>query len=290
MSAETDILLETLDLETIELNLFRGRSPQTGWQRVFGGQVVAQALVAAARTVKDLPIHSLHGYFLIGGDPSVPILYEVDRIRDGRSYVTRRVVAIQHGRAIFSMSASFHAPEEGYDHQFPMPEVPAPEDLPGAAELRERYREDTPETVRKFLERRRSLELRPVDFRHYISSDSLPPQQNVWFRAAEALPDDPMIHAAVLAYASDMTLLDTALFAHGKSVFDTDMSLASLDHAIWFHRPAAADDWMLYAQDSPSASGGRGFTRGSIYSRSGILVASTSQEGVIRRRMVTEKL
>jgi acyl-CoA thioesterase-2 len=288
MSAETDILLETLDLEPLEANLYRGRSPQVGWQRVFGGQVVAQALVAAARTVPDTPIHSLHGYFLIGGDPKIPIIYEVDRIRDGRSYVTRRVVAIQHGKAIFSMSASFHRPEDGYDHQFPMPEVPGPDDLPTQEELRDIYRHDTPETVRKFLERRRALEMRPVDFRHYISADSLPPHQNIWFRAAEALPDDPIVHAAVLAYASDMTLLDTALFAHGKSVFDPDMALASLDHAIWFHRPLKADDWMLYAQDSPTASGGRGYTRGSIYSRSGVLVASTSQEGMIRRKFVTE--
>lgn len=289
MRDTTEMLLKTLDLEQLEVNLFRGVSPQVGWQRVFGGQVVAQALVAAARTVSDeTPIHSLHGYFLIGGDPKIPIIYEVDRIRDGRSYVTRRVSAIQHGRAIFSMSASFHAAEEGFDHQFAMPDVPMPEDLPDHKELRDQYRENTPETVRRFLERRRALDMRPVDFRHYISSDSLPPHQNIWFRAAEALHDDPLIHAAILAYASDMTLLDTALFAHGKSVFDPDLALASLDHAIWFHRPVRADDWLLYSQDSPTASGGRGFTRGSIYSRSGILVASTAQEGVIRRKFAKE--
>ncbi len=289
MRDTTEVLLKTLDLEQLEVNLFRGLSPQVGWQRVFGGQVVAQALVAAAKTVSDeTPIHSLHGYFLIGGDPKIPIIYEVDRIRDGRSYVTRRVNAIQHGRAIFSMSASFHAAEEGYDHQFGMPDVPMPEDLPDHKELRDQYRENTPETVRKFLERRRALEMRPVDFRHYISSDSLPPHQNIWFRAADALPGDPLIHAAILAYASDMTLLDTALFAHGKSVFDPDLALASLDHAIWFHRPVKADDWLLYSQDSPTTSGGRGFTRGSIYSRNGILVASTAQEGVIRRKFAKE--
>lgn len=289
MRDTTEMLLKTLDLEQLEVNLFRGLSPQVGWQRVFGGQVVAQALVAAAKTVSDeTPVHSLHGYFLIGGDPKVPIIYEVDRIRDGRSYVTRRVNAIQHGRAIFSMSASFHAAEEGYDHQFAMPDVPMPEDLPDNKELRDQYRENTPDTVRKFLERRRALEMRPVDFRHYISSDSLPPHQNIWFRAADTLPDEPLIHAAVLAYASDMTLLDTALFAHGKSVFDPDLALASLDHAIWFHRPVKADEWLLYSQDSPTTSGGRGFTRGSIYSRSGILVASTAQEGVIRRKFAKE--
>lgn len=289
MRDTTEMLLKTLDLEQLEVNLFRGLSPQVGWQRVFGGQVVAQALIAAAKTVSDeTPIHSLHGYFLIGGDPKIPIIYEVDRIRDGRSYVTRRVNAIQHGRAIFSMSASFHAAEEGYDHQFAMPDVPMPEDLPDQQGLRDQYRENTPETVRKFLERRRALEMRPVDFRHYISSDSLPPHQNIWFRAADTLPDEPLIHAAVLAYASDMTLLDTALFAHGKSVFDPDMALASLDHAIWFHRPVKADDWLLYSQDSPTTGGGRGFTRGSIYSRNGILVASTAQEGVIRRKFAKE--
>ena len=291
MTIETDALLETLDLEQLEVNLFRGRSPQVGWQRVFGGQVVAQALVAATRTVDRLPAHSLHGYFLIAGDPAVPIIFEVDRIRDGRSYVTRRVVAIQHGRPIFTMAASFHASEAGsLDHQFEMPDVPQPEALPSHAELKETFRDGAPDTVRRYLDRQRALELRPVDFRHYVTRDTLPPVQNVWLRAMGKLPDDPAIHAAILAYASDMTLLDTALFAHGTSVFDPDMQLASLDHAVWFHRPLRVDEWLLYAQDSPSAFGGRGFNRGSIYSQSGLLVASTSQEGVTRRKKAAETL
>ncbi len=291
MTTEIDTLLATLDLEQLEVNLFRGRSPQVGWQRVFGGQVVAQALVAATRTVGNLPAHSLHGYFLIGGDPNVPIIFEVDRIRDGRSYVTRRVVAIQHGKAIFSMSASFHAPEESsLDHQVPMPDVPMPETLPSQTDLLQRHTDHAPEAMKRFLERQRALELRPADLRHYVTHDALPPVQNIWLRSRSALPDDPAIHAAVLAYASDMTLLDTALFAHGKSVFDQDLQLASLDHSIWFHRPFRVDDWLLYAQDSPSAFGGRGFTRGSIYSQSGVLVASTAQEGVVRRKKVVETL
>lgn len=291
MTTEIETLLETLDLEQLEVNLFRGRSPQVGWQRVFGGQVVAQALVAATRTVEHLPAHSLHGYFLIGGDPGVPIIFEVDRIRDGRSYVTRRVVAIQHGRAIFSMSASFHVPEDNsLDHQFTMPDVPQPEALPSQAELKETLSDRAPDAVKRYWERQRALELRPVDFRHYVTRENLPPMQNVWFKATGPLPDDPAIHAAILAYASDMTLLDTALFAHGKSVFDRDLQLASLDHAIWFHRPLRVDDWLLYAQDSPSAFGGRGFNRGSIYSQSGVLVASTSQEGVTRRKKAAETL
>ena len=291
MTTEIDTLLETLDLEQLEVNLFRGRSPQVGWQRVFGGQVVAQALVAATRTVDHLPVHSLHGYFLVGGDPSIPIIFEVDRIRDGRSYVTRRVVAIQHGRPIFSMAASFHAPEDNsLEHQFEMPDVPQPEALPSHAELKDSLQDKAPDAVMRYWERQRALELRPVDMRHYLTSESLPPLQNVWLRATGSVPDDPAIHAAILAYASDMTLLDTALFAHGKSVFDKDLQLASLDHAIWFHRPFRVDDWLLYAQDSPSAFGGRGFTRGSIYSQSGVLVASTSQEGVTRRKKAAETL
>ncbi len=282
MTAAIDTLLQTLDLEQLEVNLFRGRSPQVGWQRVFGGQVVGQALVAAARTVEGLPVHSLHANFLRAGDPLVPIIYNVDRIRDGRSYVTRRVVAVQHGAAIYAMSASFHRPEDGFEHQVAMPEVPMPDDLPGEDDMRAQFLDRAPLAVRRYWERDRPLELRPVDFRHYVTRERLPPRQNVWLRARGVLPDDPEIHSAVLAYASDMTLLDTALFAHGRSVFDPDMQLASLDHAIWFHRPFRADEWLLYSQDSPSASGGRGFTRGSLFSSAGVLVASTAQEGVTR--------
>lgn len=285
MSSAVDALLSILDLEPLEHNLFRGMSPQVGWQRVFGGQVIGQALVAASRTVpEDRSVHSLHAYFLRPGDPSVPIIYEVDRIRDGGSFTTRRVVAIQHGRAIYSMSASFQKMEEGLEHQSTMPDVPAPEDLPSEAELKEKFLAHAPEAVRRYWERERPIELRPVDLTHYFSRKKLVPAQNVWVRASASLPDDPRIHTCVLAYASDMTLLDTSLFAHGTSVFDTRLQVASLDHAMWFHRPFRADEWLLYVEDSPSSSGGRGFTRGSLYTRSGELVASVAQEGLIRVR------
>jgi acyl-CoA thioesterase-2 len=284
MPSAIETLLSILDLEPLEHNLFRGMSPQVGWQRVFGGQVIGQALVAAARTVEGRDAHSLHAYFMRPGDPSVPIIYEVDRIRDGKSFTTRRVVAIQHGEAIFSMSASFQIPETGLDHQVAMPKVPPPEDLPSEAELKAVFLKDAPESVRRYWERERPLELRPVDHRHYVSRERLDPAQQVWVRATGKLPDDPDIHRCVLAYASDMTLLDTALFAHGRAIFDRDLQAASLDHALWFHRPFRADEWLLYAEDSPSASGARGFTRGSLFSRDGRLIASVAQEGLIRLR------
>ncbi|MBL4786773.1 MAG: acyl-CoA thioesterase II [Cohaesibacteraceae bacterium] len=278
-------LLDTLDLEPLEKNLFRGQSPQYGWQRVFGGQVIGQALVAATRTVdEERSVHSLHGYFMRPGDPSVPIIYEVDRIRDGRSFATRRVVAIQHGHAIFSMSASFHVLEEGLSHQIDMPDVPGPNELPSEKVLKEKYLHSAAENVRAYWERERPIELRPVNMEHYISSKKLAPVQHVWFRATSQLPDQASIHQSVLAYASDMTLLDTSLFAHGKSVFSREMQVASLDHAMWFHRPFKADQWLLYAQDSPAASGSRGFNRGSIFTEAGELVASAVQEGLIRIR------
>ena len=279
-----ETLLATLDLEQLEENLYRGRSPQVGWQRVFGGQVIGQSLVAAARTVSGRMAHSLHAYFMREGDPAVPIIYEVDRIRDGKSFTTRRVVAIQHGQAIFSMNASFQVSEEGLDHQIAMPDAPPPESLPSEAELQAAYMHAAPEGVRLYWERPRPIELRPVDLRHFLSRDKLPPQQLVWVRATGRLPDDPEIHRCVLAYASDMTLLDTALFAHGRMVFDRDLQAASLDHAMWFHRDLRADEWMLYAADSPSASGARGFTRGSLFTRDGRLAASVAQEGLIRPR------
>jgi acyl-CoA thioesterase II len=279
-----ETLLQILDLEELERNLFRGLSPQVGWQRVFGGQVIGQALVAAARTVEGRTVHSLHCYFLRPGDPLVPILYEVDRIRDGNSFATRRVVAIQHGEAIFTMAASFQIEEPGLDHQIPMPDVPPPEKLPSEAELKEAYLHNAPDAVSKYWQRERPIELRPVDLRHYVSREPLEPSQFVWVRATHRLPDDPDIHRCVLAYASDMTLLDTSLFAHGRSIFDPDLQPASLDHAMWFHRPFRADEWLLYAEDSPSASGARGFTRGNLFTRDGRLVASVAQEGLIRVR------
>jgi acyl-CoA thioesterase II len=279
-----ETLLSILDLEQLEHNLFRGLSPQVGWQRVFGGQVIGQALVAAARTVEGRTVHSLHAYFMRPGDPAVPIIYEVDRIRDGHSFTTRRVVAIQHGAAIFTMSASFQIEEAGLDHQAKMPDVPPPEDLPSEAKLQAAYLHHAPEGVRRYWQRPRPIELRPVDLRHFLSRDALDPVQNVWVRTTGPLPGDPDIHRCVLAYASDMTLLDTALFAHGRMIFDPDLQAASLDHALWFHRPFRADQWLLYAEDSPSASGSRGLTRGSLFTREGVLVASVAQEGLIRVR------
>ena len=284
MANAIETLLSILDLEPLEHNLFRGRSPQVGWQRVFGGQVIGQALVAAARTVEGRASHSLHAYFMRPGDPSVPIIYEVDRIRDGKSFATRRVVAIQHGEAIFSMSASFQVEESGFDHQLPMPSVPPPEELPSESDLKALFVEKAPEPVRRYWERERPLELRPVDLRHYLSREPLEPVQQVWIRATGRLPDNPDIHRSVLAYASDMTLLDTSLFAHGRNIFDRDLQVASLDHALWFHRPFRIDEWLLYSEDSPSASGARGFSRGSLFSRDGRLIASVAQEGLIRQR------
>ena len=285
MSSAIADLVSILDLERIEDNIFRGSSPQVGWQRVFGGLVIAQALVAAARTVDGRPPHSLHAYFILPGDPSVPIVYDVDRIRDGRSFATRRCVAIQHGRAIFSLSASFQVAETGLEHSFDMPDVPDPETLPSEAEVIERFGPMMSEAVRRYFERERPIELRPVDLARYVArGKKLPAVQQVWVRAVAPLPDDPAIHRAVLAYLSDMTLLDTALIAHGKSVFDKTMQVASLDHALWFHRPFRADQWMLYAQDSPNANGARGLTRGSIYAQSGELIASVVQEGLMRDR------
>ncbi|MEO1250149.1 MAG: acyl-CoA thioesterase II, partial [Pseudomonadota bacterium] len=263
----------------------RGTSPQTGWQRVYGGQVIGQALVAAARTVIDRPVHSLHAYFLLGGDPSVPIIYEVDRIRDGKSFTTRRVVAIQHGRPIFSMSASFQAAEPGLEHQADMPQgIPGPDDLPSEEQMKALFIDKVPKPVKAYWERERPIEWRPVNLSRYMSREPLESIQHVWFKATDKLPDDPELHACTLAYASDMTLLDTALLAHGRTIFDSDLQVASLDHAMWFHRPFRADEWLLYAQDSPNGSGARGFNRGMIFDAAGNLVASTAQEGLIRQR------
>jgi len=278
-------LLDTLDLEQLEHDLYRGRSPQVGWQRVFGGQVIGQALVAAQRTVAvDRPVHSLHGYFMLPGDPSVPIVYEVDRIRDGKSFTTRRVVAIQHGKAIFSLSASFQVEEAGFDHQMAMPDAPPPEDLPGEEEMRAQHLKNAPDGIRRYWERERLIEIRPLSLKHYFSDEKLEPVQKVWVRATGAVPNERHLQAAVLAYMSDMTLLDTSLFAHGSSVFDRSLQAASLDHAMWFHRPCRLDDWLLYSADSPNASGARGFARGSLFTRDGQLIASVAQEGLIRKR------
>ena len=283
MTAAMDELLSILDLEQLEHNLYRGRSPKLDWQRIFGGQTIAQALVAAQRTVEpDRFVHSLHGYFMRPGDIRVPIVYEVDRIRDGGSFTTRRVLAIQHGQAIFSLEASFQVDEKGLEHQFALPDdVPPPEGLPTQRQLLERA-ERVPEAVRRFWARERPLELRPVNLQHYESRDKLPPRQNVWIRLAGPVPDDRALQSVLLAYLSDMTLLDTSTFAHGRGLFDPDIQAASLDHSMWFHRPHSLDGWLLYAQDSPSSSGSRGFSRGTLYARDGTLIASMAQEGLIR--------
>ncbi|MBZ9806631.1 MULTISPECIES: acyl-CoA thioesterase II [unclassified Mesorhizobium] len=283
MTAAMDELLRILDLERLEHNLYRGRSPQVEWQRVFGGQTIAQALVAAQRTVEpDRYVHSLHGYFMRPGDIKVPIIYEVDRIRDGGSFTTRRVLAIQHGNAIFSLEASFQIDEKGLEHQFALPDdVPPPEGLKTQRQLLEKA-DRVPEAVRRFWARERPLELRPVNLQHYESRDKLPPRQNVWIRLAGPVPDDRALQSVLLAYLSDMTLLDTSTFAHGRGLFDPDIQAASLDHSMWFHRPHSLDGWLLYAQDSPSSSGSRGFSRGTLYARDGTLIASMAQEGLIR--------
>ena len=278
-------LLATLDLEPLEDNLFRGARGNEGWQRVYGGQVLGQALMAAARTVDpSRPVHSLHGYFLLAGDPSRTIVYDVERIRDGGSFTTRRVKAIQHGRPIFSMSCSFHKAETGFDHQSPMPDVPPPEDLPNPKDIIGQLIEALPQSMRSYWSRERPIDMRVVDVSRYLTRDKKTPLQHIWIKANGRLPDDPAVHQAVLAYASDFTLLDTALIAHGKLLFDADVQLASLDHALWYHRPFRADEWLLYVQDSPNAYGARGFCRGSIFARDGTLMASVVQEGLMRQR------
>ncbi len=280
-------LVGLLELAPAGVGRFTGLSPAIGRSRVFGGLVVAQALVAMARTVAERPIHSLHAYFVLPGDPEEPIGYEVEDLRDGGSFTTRRCVARQHGRAIFTATASFHRPEpEAFDHAAPGPEAARPEDLPTPSDILSGRFGPLPPAVRAFFGRETTIELRPVDSSRFAPVGPGPSaaRQAVWMRAAGALPDDPVLHAAVLAYMSDLTLLDTALVAHGRTVFDADIQAASLDHAIWFHRPARADGWLLHAEDSPSASGGLGFSRGAVYDVSGRLVASTAQEGLIRRR------
>ena len=284
MAHSVDDLLGALDLERIELNIFRGLVPQVGRPRVFGGLVVAQALVAVSRTVEDRAPHSLHAYFILPGDPSQPIVYEVERVRDGRSFTTRRCVAIQSGRPIFDLVASFHKEEPGLEHQTAMPEAPDPDTLPSEADIEARYGALMPPALKAWFKGERAIELRPTDLSRYDRSRPPQPQQNVWIRAKQALPDDPALHRAVLAYASDLTLIDVTLAAHGRSLFEPDFSAASLDHAIWFHRPFRIDDWLLYTQDSPNTAGARGLARGLMFDRSGRLVATVMQEGLVRLR------
>jgi acyl-CoA thioesterase-2 len=275
-------LIQLLELEPLEVNLFRGRSPDEEQQRVFGGQVAAQALVAAGRTVDaDRPVNSLHAYFLRPGDPNVPIVYEVDRIRDGRSFTTRRVVAIQHGRAIFNLAASFQIVEPGPDHEMPMPDVPRPEDLPTFRERLEPHLERFSQDFIEWLGRERPIESRSVDDPKWITPGAREPTQNVWIRANGRLPDDPLLHACVVAYASDLSLLDTATLPHAIE-YDGNFQMASLDHAMWFHRPFRADEWLLYHQTSPSASNARGLALGHVFRSDGTLAITVMQEGLIR--------
>jgi len=278
-------VLDLLDLEPIEINMFRGISPAEGWQRVYGGQVIGQALVAASRTVEDENriAHSLHGYFLRPGDTTIPIVYSVDRIRDGKSFNTRRVVAIQKGRPIFSMSVSFQVIEEGLHHQIPMPEAAAPKDCPSQEDLRKNYINDIPKEYREnFLNREDPIEMRFQDGMNDFKPDPMPPHQRVWIRAVDKMPDDVRLHQCVLAYASDMTLMDNAIRPHGIGWTEENFQTASLDHAMWFHQPFRADEWLLYYQDSPYSGGARGFNRGSFFTREGQLIASASQEGLMR--------
>jgi len=283
MQEAVDALLGLLDLEEIEVNVFRGRSPKEDRQRVFGGQVAGQALVAAGRTVERGMVHSLHAYFLRPGDPKAPILYQVDRIRDGRSFTTRRVVAIQHGRAIFHLSASFQPPEPGPTHQVPMPEAPDPESLPTFKERLAPDLDSLGPDVRRWLSRDRPIDVRNVEWASPFAPTARPPRQRVWIRADGRLPAEPlMLHQCVVVYASDLTLLDTATLPHAIAWNDPGYMMASLDHAMWFHRPFRADEWLLYAQQSPSAEGARGLCMGQLFTRDGVLVVSVVQEGLIR--------
>ena len=270
-----DELIALLDLEQLEVNLFRGMSWKDDRPRVFGGQVAGQALVAAGRTVEgQRPVHSLHAYFLRPGDPHIPIVYDVDRIRDGKSFTTRRVVAIQHGEAIFNLQASFHVDETGFEHQIPMPEAPDPESLPSADEL------EPPVAGRLWA--KQPIDIRYVDGPPWDRAISPAGRQLVWIRADGTLPDDPVLHTCIVAYASDYTLLGSALVPHGRSYFHDDLMMASLDHAMWFHSPFRADEWLLYSQASPAASNGRGLAMGGIFRRDGVLAVSVVQEGLIR--------
>ena len=283
MSDLVDRLVSLLELERLEHNLFRGRSRRIVGRRIFGGQVLGQALMAAGRTV-DAPRapHSLHAYFLRAGDVDSPVVYDVERARDGGSFSTRRVVAIQHGRPIFNLSCSFQMPEEGLEHQDPAPAAPGPEGLELEWDILSRHAAAMPAGFHAVLDALRPIEIRPVNPDHPLEPTPRTGQRQAWFRSAGALPDDALLHYALLAYASDFRLLGTALLPHGRSLFQGRTRLASLDHAMWFHRPVRMDDWLLYTMESPCAIGGRGLARGSIFDRQGRLLASVCQEGMMR--------
>jgi acyl-CoA thioesterase II len=277
-------LLTLLELEQLEVNLFRGESRDIGAPQVFGGQVLGQALSAAAATVEARVVHSLHAYFLRRGDCNAPIVYQVDRSLDGHSFSNRRVVAIQHGQQIFNMTASFQVAEEGFDHQMAMPQVPPPESLANSSAPPAALLERLPERVRRFFEQPRPFEFRMVERIDFLNPQVAAPERHVWFRTVAPLAPDEMLHRRLLAYVSDFFLLDTATLPHGTSFLQPSIVMASIDHALWFHRPLRVDEWLLYAMESPSASGARGFVRAGVFARDGRLVASAAQEGLVRRR------
>jgi len=278
MSEALDSLVDLLDLETIEVNTYRGRHPEEERQRTFGGQVAAQALMAAGRTVDVGRVHSLHSYFLRPGNPKVPILYEVDRIRDGRSFTTRRVVAIQQGRAIYNMQASFHTDEVSIEHQFPMPEVPGPETIePLSVRVQNEFGD-----IDEWFKRNHPIDQRFIGELPWSPHRNREPRQRLWIKADGALPDDPLLHACVVTYASDMSLFDAILAPHSVRWDDGTFMGASLDHCMWFHRELQADEWLLYDTDSPIAHGGRGLARGFLFNQAGQLMVSMVQEGLTR--------
>ncbi len=278
-------VLKVLELQRLDADCFQGESRDPGHRRVFGGQVLGQALAAAYATVEERSVHSLHAYFLRAGDPDHPIMYEVDRSRDGASFTSRRVVAMQHGAQIFHMSASFQVSEEGVDRQGSMPAAPAPETLPDMAEAIAELKRQAPDRPRPFLDQRRPFEFRPASLPDPHGEVPKEPHMKIWFRALDPLPDDEVLHRSLLAYASDYYLLGTAGMDVRLVVDRSKLQMASIDHAMWFHRPFRMDEWLLYVLDSPTASCSRGFALGKIYSQDGRLVASTAQEGLIRRRV-----
>ncbi|MEO0883923.1 MAG: acyl-CoA thioesterase II [Pseudomonadota bacterium] len=281
-----EIVLDLLKVERLEVDLFRGRSPDETSQRVFGGQVIGQALMSAYQTVENRRCHSLHAYFIRPGDPNVPIIYQVDHARDGRSFTTRRVVAIQHGKQIFNLAASFQVDEEGWFHEAQMPDVPGPEGLKTRLELRKEAAHLFPEPMRAQMTRARAIEMRPINPGDFMNPEPMPAENQIWFRAIRCFEgtENDAIHQCLMAYASDMSLLDSGTRPHAITWQSGDAMMASLDHAMWFHAPARADEWLLYTQDSPHAGGARSFNRGMIFKQDGTLVASVAQEGLMRPR------
>ena len=275
-------LVRVMTLERLEVDMFRGESRDIGSPQVFGGQVLGQALMAATATVEGRLVHSLHAYFLRRGDCTAPIVYEVDRARDGNHFSTRRIVAIQHGVQIFNMAASFQAAESGLDHQLTIPDVAPPEELKDQESHYLERAHQLPPRIRQHLEVKRPFEFRPVTPYDHLAPKKREPIRYIWFRAVDALPDGEALHRCLLAYVSDFHLLETAMFPHGISILTPRLAIASIDHAMWFHRSVRVDEWLLYSTDSPSASGARGFSRGSVFTRDGRLIASTAQEGLLR--------